>query len=161
MALLGATPEEQVESNWDALKLGGGSIGGMLAGGLAGVATAESLGYGDHSVPGLSLMLGGVLGGGLLGNYITFKTMAKNRNVDSDYSFRHLLPGAQIATLQGYSPEDQVESNWNYLKTTVPANVASSAVGALAAPISPLGAMVLGNSAGLATNLGAYEILRN
>lgn len=161
MALLGATPKEQVEANWDAWKLGGGSIGGMLAGGLAGAVTADSLGYGQHSLPGVGMMMGGILGGGLLGNYLTFKTMAKNRKVDADYSFRHLLPGAQIAALQGYSPEDQVESNWNHLKTTVPSSVVSSVVSGLTAPISPLGSTVLGNSAGVLANIGAYEVLRN
>lgn len=66
----------------------------------------------SNKATGLGTAIGGLagaLGGSLLGHYITFKTMAKNRGVDDTYDIRHLPiagGGAPIAALQGYSPED-------------------------------------------------------
>ena len=63
--------------------------------------------------------------------------MAKNRGVDDTYSLRHLPiigKGAQVAALQGYSPEDQVESNWNAWKIRIPNYLTTLGVGAMGAP---------------------------
>jgi hypothetical protein len=46
----------------------------------------------DRALPSILGGVAGALGGGWLGNYITFKTMANNRGVDSSYGLRHLTP---------------------------------------------------------------------
>lgn len=128
IALLGGDKEEQVEANWDGWKLTGGALGGAGLGGAAGYGIGNLIDGESDSILGKGLGTAiGALGGGLLGEYITFKTMANNRGVDDTYAARHLPiigRGATIAALQGYSPEDQVESNWNNLKIKVPQTAA-------------------------------------
>jgi hypothetical protein len=132
IGLLGGSKEDQVESNWDAWKLAGGTVGGALGGATLGSALGMGIGHAlggrDAAHSGIAIgSIAGGLAGTLLGNYLTFKTMAKNRNVDDDFDVRHFpLWGnaAQLAALQGYSPDDQVESNWNRFKMGLPAAAA-------------------------------------
>ena len=88
----------------------GGYLGGGALGGAAGYGIGNLIDDEKGAIIGTGLgALVGALGGGLLGQYITFKTMAKNRDVDDTYDVRHLPflgGGAPIAALQGYSPED-------------------------------------------------------
>lgn len=161
IALLGGDKDEQVEANWDSWKLAGGTLGGYLGGaalgGTAGYGIGKMIGDQEGSAIGTGLGAAiGALGGSLLGQYITFKTMAKNRGVDDEYDVRHLPivgGGAPIAALHGYSPEDQVESNWNSLKIGVPATIAG-ALGNAAFP----GAGVLTSQA---TGAGLYSALKS
>jgi hypothetical protein len=63
--------------------------------------------------------------------------MAKNRGVDDTYSLRHLPiigTGAKVSALQGYSPEDQVESNWNSWKIRIPSTLVGSGASILGVP---------------------------
>lgn len=137
IALLGGDTHEQVDANWDGWKLTGGLLGGGALGGYAGYRIGDLLNKDNDSIAGRSLgAVIGALGGGLLGEYITFKTMANNRGVDSTYAARHLPligRGAAISALQGYSPEDQVESNWNNLKIKVP-QLATTVLGSAVLP---------------------------
>lgn len=94
IGLLGGSKEDQVEANWDAWKLNGGTIGGALGGSALGGAIGGAIGHALGSVPaahnGIAIgSIAGGIAGSLLGNYLTFKTMAKNRNVDDDYDVRH------------------------------------------------------------------------
>lgn len=166
IGLLGGSKEDQVEANWDAWKLNGGTIGGglggMVLGGLLGHSIGKSLGSGNplgswqssHGGTQLGAIIGG-LAGSILGNYITFKTMAKNRNVDADYDIRHFPlwgKSAQIAALHGYSPEDQIESNWNRLKIRVPANLAGQVANKVIPEAEPLVKQL--------AQIGMYDVLR-
>ena len=168
-ALRGGSPKDQVESNWDALKLALGATGGMLGGAAAGAAAGYGIGdaAGGRSNRELGTAIGaitGALGGGWLGNYLTFKTMANNRNVDSDYSWRHLTPfgvPAQLAALQGYDPNTQVTSNIDNIKIAIPAvvgGVGGQIAGSAAGPAGVLLGQTLGASAG---ELGAYKLLKS
>ena len=160
IGLLGGSKEDQVEANWDAWKLTGGTVAGAAGGSALGGAIGAGIGHLLGSVPathnGIAIgSIAGGIAGTLLGNYLTFKNMAKNRNVDDDYDVRHFPlwgEAAQLAALQGYSPEDQVESNWNRLKMGVPALIAGN-----------LSNMVLPGSSWLtspATAMGMYNTLR-
>lgn len=157
VALLGGDKDEQVEANWDNWKLIGGGLGGAALGGAAGYKLGDILSGKNDPILGKGLGAAlGTLGGGLLGHYITFKTMANNRGVDSDYDIRHLPflgGGADVVALQGYSPEDQVEANWNNLKIKVP-QTAATVLGAAALP----GA---GGAIGQGTGAVMYELLKN
>lgn len=160
IGLLGGSKEDQVEANWDAWKLNGGTIGGALGGSALGGAIGGAIGHALGSVPaahnGIAIgSIAGGIAGSLLGNYLTFKTMAKNRNVDDDYDVRHFPlwgSSAQIAALHGYSPEDQVESNWNGFKMGLPAYVAGR-LSDLALP----GSSLLTTPA---ASMGMYNIIR-
>ena len=161
VALLGGDKDEQVEANWDSWKLAGGTLGGYFGlgalGGAAGYGIGKAVDGEQGAILGTGLgALAGALGGSLLGQYITFKTMAKNRDVDDTYDVRHipfLGGGAPIAALHGYSPEDQVESNWNALKIGVPSTVAGLAGNA----VFPGVGILTSN----ATGAGMYSALKN
>lgn len=168
-ALRGGSPKDQVESNWDSIKLGLGSAAGLLGGAAAGAAAGYGVGAatGDRSNSDIGTALGalaGALGGGWLGNYLTFKTMANNRNVDSDYSWRHLTPfgmPAQLAALQGYDPEAQVTSNIDNIKIGIPAGVGSFVGTSVGAAGGPAGAMLGQLVGGYGGELGAYKLLKS
>lgn len=169
-ALRGGSRKAQVESNWDGLKLGLGSMLGTIGGGLAGTVAGAAMGQGmgghrDAQAGAVMGAITGALGGGWLGNYLTFKRMAENRNVDADYGWRHLTPfgmPAQLAALQGYDPAAQVVSNIDNIKLGVPAvagGLAGYAGGGYAA--GPAGA-ILGGLAGNQTGaLTAYKLLKS
>lgn len=158
IALLGGDTDEQVEANWDGWKLTGGLLGGGVLGGAAGYGISNLIGGEKDSslVKSLGTAIG-ALGGGLLGQYVTFKTMAKNRDVDDTYAVRHLPiigKGATIAALHGYSPEDQVESNWNNLKIKVPQYTAAALGTAMLHPA------VAGGAIGQGVGTGIYNELK-
>lgn len=147
IALLGGDKDQQVEANWDAWKLRGGTLAGALLGSIVGGYAGHALKGPQATTTGAAL---GALGGFGLGNYLTFKAMAKNRGVDDTYSLRHIPiigKGAKLSALQGYSPEDQVESNWNDWKIDTPNLLVMSGAGALGIPYP----YVLGQGAGLYT----------
>ena len=157
-ALRGGNIEDQVKANWDGLKLKlgtlGGLVGGAAAGGLAGYNMSAGSDRALHSILG---GVAGALGGGWLGNYITFKTMANNRGVDSSYGLRHLTPlgmPAQVAALQGYDADAQVESNIDSLLLRG-GSIAGGLLGSSA--VGPIGG-IAGSTAG---NLGTYKLLKD
>lgn len=170
-ALRGGSPKDQVESNWDSLKLGLGSTAGLLGGAAAGAAAGYGIGnaaggtQGDRALGAGIGAFAGLLGGGWLGNYLTFKHMAHNRNVDSDYSWRHLTPfgmPAQLAALQGYDPEAQVASNVDNIKLAIPATIGSN-IGSLAGGMTagPAGSVLGSLVGGQAGEWGAYKLLKS
>lgn len=157
-ALRGGNVEDQVKSNWDGLKLNLGTIGGLVGGAAAGAAAGYGIGDKDNSALGTTIgAITGALGGGWLGNYLTFKCMANNRGVDSSYGLRHLTPlgmPAQVAALQGYDADAQVESNVDNLLLSGGA-IAGGLLG------SSAGGPVGGVSGYIAGDLGAYKLLKD
>lgn len=118
LALSGADKDQQVQGNWDFWKLVGGGLAGAALGGTAAAAASHYSGASDIA-PTAGLL--GALGGGLLGNYLTFKTISKNRKQDNDFfAPRHLIPvvglRSQTAALQGMDRDSQVDTNINALK---------------------------------------------
>lgn len=157
VALLGADKDEQAEANWDNWKLIGGGLAGGGLGGFAGYRLGKLMDEKNGTGYGSDIgALAGALGGSLLGHYITFKTMANNRGVDSDYDIRHLPflgGGADVVALHGYSPEDQVEANWNNLKIKIP-QIATTTLGI---------AMLPGAGSAIGQGVGGlmYDTLKN
>lgn len=141
-ALRGVDDTGQRESVWDGIKLNLGTGAGTLLG--AGLGAGLGYGIGEVSdmeaidthllANGLGVV--GGLGGSLLGRYLTFKTMAKNRKVDSSFRPRHLLEGAPVVALQGGTPEEQVEANWDNLKIDGLPSVVDSLTGYASLPIT-------------------------
>lgn len=135
-ALQGATPQEQVDANWNSLKLLGGSTLGALGGSTLGALVGGLLANKKENGV-LAGSLAGALPGYLLGNWLTYRTMRKNRGMDDDFSWRHLLQPAQYEGLRGGTKEQQVNANMDGLITDVP-GVLASAIGTPAAayPVS-------------------------
>lgn len=130
LALSGASKDQQVQGNWDAWKLAGGSLAGAALGGTAAAAASHFSGA-DDITPMAGLL--GALGGSLLGNYLTFKTMSKNRKQDNNFfTPRHLIGiPSQVAALQGMDRDSQVDANINGLKL--------AGFGLLGSPLGALG----------------------
>lgn len=116
--LYGANLEQkrqiQRDSNIINIGRGLGALVGGIGGYIFGSEFASSSPHHNYSIsPGnVAGSILGALAGGSLGNYLTFKAMAKTRdNVDDDFGFRHFRKPAQLAALQGLSKRDQ--SRWN------------------------------------------------
>lgn len=130
-ALQGATPEEQVDANWNHLKLQGGSLLGVLGGaGLGALIGGATTGKDKGAIIGA---LSGAIPGGLVGNWLTYRSMRKNRGMNDDFSWRHPLAPAQYEGLRGGNADQQVNANWDGLKFAVPSTIANAIGGPLAA----------------------------
>lgn len=119
-ALQGMNKEKQVQSNWDNLKLIGGAGAGALGGGLLGSIIGAVSSRGDEQGVGLGTSIGALLGTPL-GAYLTHKYIANKRNLGEagQPALRNgygLLPGTAALALNGASPEQQVDANWDLLK---------------------------------------------
>lgn len=165
-ALRGGNAKAQVKANWDAAKLLGASALGALGGGIAGYKLGDNYVGDNRNAKLIGSIAGGVtgaLGGGWLGNYLTFKAMTKLRGVDSNYKLRHMTPmgiPAQLAALQGYDTEAQINANINGLALgsgVVTGGLAGTAAGLGNPIVSGIGSFT-GAGAG---NLAAYKYLKS
>lgn len=78
LSYAGATPEQQVQANWDALKLHGGSLAGAGIGGTL----AHLLSKGSSDSDYARNMVLSILGGGLAGRAATFLGLRAKRRYD-------------------------------------------------------------------------------
>ena len=78
LSYIGATPEQQVQANWDALKLNGGALAGAGIGG----ALAHVLSKGSSDSDYTRNMVLSILGGGLAGRAATFLGLRAKRRYD-------------------------------------------------------------------------------
>ena len=111
--------EIQRDSNYINIGRGLGAILGSLGGYVFGsevYANTSNHNYGLNPVNATGALVGAGVGASL-GNYLTFKTLAKNRGVDDRFSLRHFRKPAQLAALQGLSAKDQ--SKWNDYDTAM------------------------------------------
>lgn len=152
-ALRGADPEQQAKANWHGLTMRATGLAGAIGGAWGGAELGKKLYNKTPEDQVLGAIVGGGLGlvtGGLLGQYLSFKALSYSRGTDSTYRPRHLLEPARIAALQGSTPQEQVEANWDDIKMGG-GSILGSAVG------GRFGIPFLDTVGGL----GAYKVLKD
>ena len=127
-SLYGADHKQSIQINQDSNFIDWGRALGAALGGVGGYMFSAQVGATspnhDYSINAKNLA-GAAAGAGigaLLGNYINFKVQSNIRGTNDIFRFRHLRKPAQLAALQGLSP--QIQKQWNTYGRIIDRNAA-------------------------------------